>query len=388
MVAERDRRAVAIVWPFLPHYRRRFLELLRQSLLQEGVDLILVYGAPHGIDLERRHTVDLPWATRVKARHFRAAFGSVVWQPCLGLTSAADLIVVPDKARLLSTYALLARGLASRHKVALWGHGANFQARDAAPFTQFVKRQFVRRPFWWFAYNETSASVVRNSGFPQSRITVVGNTIDMRQMMIWSESVTESDREDLRAELGLGDGPVCVFVGGMYEDKRISFLISACDVIREQLPQFQMVFVGAGPDEGLVEAACRTRGWMHYAGALFGADVAPFFNLSSLLLIPGAVGLGVMDAFAYEVPLVTTAVPLHGPEIQYLESGVNGVMVDTIDDRRAYADKVVDLLTHDDSNLEPLRAGCRLARERYTVESMVENFTCGVIDALRAIAAS
>ena len=42
-------------------------------------------------------------------------------------------------------------------------------------------------------------------------------------------------------------------------------------------------------------------------------------------LLPGAVGLGVLDSFAFDVPLVTVDLPYHGPEIDYVRDGENGV---------------------------------------------------------------
>jgi hypothetical protein len=45
----------------------------------------------------------------------------------------------------------------------------------------------------------------------------------------------------------------------------------------------------------------------------------PYFILSKLVLMPGLVGLAVLDASALEVPLVTTAVPYHTPELTTLK---------------------------------------------------------------------
>ena len=99
--------------------------------------------------------------------------------------------------------------------------------------------------------------------------------------------------------------------------------------------------------------------------------------------MPGLVGLGILDAFALETPLVTTQVPLHSPEIDYLKHGVNGFMVDQSDNLQAYADAVVYLLRNE-TERQRLIQGCQISREIYTLENMVNRFAQGVELALGA----
>ena len=81
--------------------------------------------------------------------------------------------------------------------------------------------------------------------------------------------------------------------------------------------------------------------------------------------------------------MITTDVPYHSPEIEYLRDGVNGLVVAGDPSPKAYADAVVSALG-DDALLARLREGCRDGRELYTIENMVENFAAGVRAALAA----
>jgi glycosyltransferase involved in cell wall biosynthesis len=98
--------------------------------------------------------------------------------------------------------------------------------------------------------------------------------------------------------------------------------------------------------------------------------------------MPGLIGLGILDTFALETPLITTDVPIHSPEIEYLQSGVNGVMVEDSMNPRSYANAVVHLLENEEMR-QKLISGCQSARNMYTIENMVERFAQGVIKALR-----
>ena len=95
--------------------------------------------------------------------------------------------------------------------------------------------------------------------------------------------------------------------------------------------------------------------------------------------MPGLVGLGILDSFALAVPLVTTDIPIHSPEIEYLENHVNGVM--TRHDVNEYANVVVSLLA-DEHKYQLLKSAALLSSEKYSVEDMVENFIQGILSAI------
>ena len=81
--------------------------------------------------------------------------------------------------------------------------------------------------------------------------------------------------------------------------------------------------------------------------------------------------------------MVTTNVPFHSPEIDYLENRRNGVMIADPDDLASYAAAVVRVLT-DDAHRDALRAGAAETVADYSVENMVMRFADGVVQALAA----
>ena len=101
------------------------------------------------------------------------------------------------------------------------------------------------------------------------------------------------------------------------------------------------------------------------------------------MLLPGVVGLSVLDAFAMEVPLVTIELSGHGPEIDYLRDGENGLKLPAGTGPQGYAEAVAALLS-DGARYERLKEGCRSAAQVYTLEAMVGRFADGVLEALRS----
>jgi len=376
-------RRVAIVHKCLPQWRRRFFELLRDRLAQEAIHLQLIYGQPGAKDAAKKDTVDLEWAQRIQNRivYFRGR--ELYWQPCLHLLRGADLVIVEQASKLLVNYVLQARYLLGGTRFAFWGHGKNFAQYDSHWLGEFLKHRVSRRVHWWFAYNAKSAAVVQSLGFPADRTTLTQNAIDTRALIAATRRFDPSALRGLCDVLELRGRNVCLYAGAMYRDKRLLFLLEACELIRRWVPDFEMIFMGAGIDAGIVTEAAMRHSWIKYIGPKFDHEKVPYFMLSKLLLMPGVVGLAVLDAFALAVPLVTTAVPGHGPEIDYLDDGTNGILVHQVQSPAAYARTVAELL-RDEQQRQLLIEGCRAAAEIYTVENMVERFAVGVMQALAA----
>jgi len=365
---------VTIIQEHLPHYRVAFYDCLHTLLQAQSVQLALVYDPNTARSLLPGK---IPWARPLPIRWF----GSLGWQPALNMARSADLVIVQQEVKYLVTYVLQLRRAVSSRRLAFWGHGRNYQARNPDSIPEQWKRTVSRHADWWFAYNDLSAKVVESIGFPSDRITRVKNTIDTASISRAFDDLSNADIEAARESLGSASSNIAVFTGGLYPDKRLPFLFEAAQLVRRAVPDFELVVIGKGTEAPLVEAFAAIHPWLHYVGAKNDTEKLPYWALSKLLLMPGLVGLVVLDSFALGVPMVTSDFPYHSPEIDYLEDGVNGVMVKGWDDAAAYAEAVVALLED-----EPRRTGiasrARDSAKNYTIETMAANFSEGVISAL------
>ncbi len=366
---------VAIIQRVLPHYRLAFFRRLHRRLGDAGIELRLVYGQERPGTVPRTVHLEEDWARRIVNRYWTLGGRELVWQPCLGQVRGADLVVLEQSSRLLVTYPLLMMRRMSGPKLAFWGHGRNMQSRDRGGLAERIKKATADQVDWWFAYTTLSTEIVAETGFPRERITTVQNAIDTSDLAAHLEACTPEEVDAARRKHGIVGGAVGLYCGGMYDLKKLPFLIAACEQIKRKVPEFTVVFVGDGPDRSVVEEAAARHDWIHFVGPAFGRELAPYYRMSKVLLMPGPVGLAVVDSFVAGVPLFTTDLPLHGPEIAYLESGTNGIM--TRHDVDAYATAVAEHL-RDERDLARLVAGCARSAAQYTIERMVENFAHGV----------
>lgn len=377
------RRRVVIVQRLLPGYRVTFFRALRALLADDGIDLELCYGDGYaGIETATVH-MDEPWAHYIHNRYADIFGIPVVWQPCWAATRSADLVVIEHANRNLLNYPLLLEPRRLRRaKIALWGHGRNLQVEQPNAPRELLKRQVLTRADWWFAYTESTAEEIAKAGFPRERITAVQNSIDTHELEQSVANVTTQQLAHLRAKLGIGlTDPVAVFCGAMHKDKRLPFLLEACDRIRTRLPDFHVVFLGDGPERHLVDAASHNRHWIHVLGSMRGPERAAYLKLGAAMLMPGLVGLAVVDCFVAQTPIISTKLPIHSPEFSYLTDRVNGLVTDF--DVGTYAEAVCCYLA-DPQLQETLRRGCSEASHNYSLDRMVENFAIGVNACLRA----
>lgn len=373
-------KKVYILYKFLPHYRKEFFNLLRKDLLKHNIELHLLYGKMKNSDSLKKDEVDISWAEFVDNKVLKIGNKELYWQPCLKKVRDADLVIVEQANKLLINFVLMFSRFYSKRLFSFWGHGRDMQSNPNSFLNKF-KATYLKKCDWWFAYTEGVKQSVASTGFPSEKITVVQNAIDTQNLVSLKESLTAKEKLEIKNALKIKSDNIAIYCGGMYKEKRIEFVLECCFEIQKRVPDFNILFLGSGIDAVKVEEAATKHTWIHYIGPSFGKDKVLHFSIAKMQLMPGLVGLGILDSFALETPIFTTEYPYHSPEIEYLRSDINGVI--TPDTQEAYV-KTVCHYFENQSELDSLINGCKKARNKYTVENMVANFSEGIKQCLNS----
>lgn len=361
---------VLVIETQLKQYRRRFLVELAASLRARDIELVVAYSAPTG---DLADTIDLPGIGVEVPAH---AWGDrLVLQRAWRLARDAALVIVGQANGALLNYALLARARLGGPRVAYWGHGYNHQAREPG-WSERVKRRLVGAADWWFAYTPGVARYVAEHGMPAAQITTVYNTIDVDEV---GREVAAHDVVATKARLGFA-GPVGIYCGALVAAKQLGFLADAAAAIRERVPGFELAIVGAGPERAMLEAIAAYRPYLRVVGPAFDAARAAYFAIADVALVPAQLGLVAVDAFAAGIPVITTDLPGHGPEREYLTATTS---VSTPFDVDAYADAVAGVLA-DKTRLAAMKRAARARAAELPLARMVDQFTDGIARCLEA----
>jgi len=356
-----------------------FFDKLRDALLKYDIELVLIYGKLKNEDAKKNDERSLTWAVYRENKVLNIGSIGLLWQPCLDMLPKVDLVIAEQANSLLVNYLLIPLSKVMKFKFAFWGHGSNLQD-DPNSIKNKFKYFFLNRSDYWFAYTNGVAKFLSFKGVASEKITVVNNAIDTKSLKQQYDDLSIKEVDELKIQMGIKSNKIAIYCGGIYKEKRIDFLIEASKIIKKDVKDFHLIFVGAGPEAYKVKEVSENCDWIHYVGAKFGSDRVVYFKMSELFLMPGLVGLAILDTFATQTPMITTDFPYHSPEIEYLENGKNGIMA--ANNTEDYSKLVIDLF-HNREKICSLKEGCLKSSTLYSTENMVENFTNGILKCLQ-----
>lgn len=362
---------VLFIQRMIPDYRLPFFVCLQKKLKMAGIEFYVSTGESLPEDCLNDARKDYPWIIQHKNHYI---YRHIHIHRVNHVDTYDLVIVMQENAHLINYVLLLRRYLRGKPLVAFYGHGKNVNIQGRK-IREVFKRKISCLPDWWFAYTALTERILINNGYPEDKITVANNAIDNTGLKTVLAGQTPEKQSQLRAEMGISeDSKVAIYCGRLI-DIKVSFLLKALERIRQNNDGFEVIIVGAGPLEEQIRECSERYRWMHYVGSVYGSDRGKYFCISDVFLMPGMVGLAILDAFTYGLPIVTTDCGVHSPEIEYLERGLNGYI--TPNQVEPFADKVCELL-RDDEQLSRAQMNARESAEKYSIEKMAENFSVGI----------
>jgi glycosyltransferase involved in cell wall biosynthesis len=156
-------------------------------------------------------------------------------------------------------------------------------------------------------------------------------------------------------------------------------LLEALRLLRERAVvdgEVELVVLGDGPELPEIRALAAGLPGVHLVGAVADQElIARYLRVGLALVIPGGVGLAVNHAFALGRPVITRVNRLHGGEVEYIEDGLNGLVVGG--DLDAFVDALAGFLGSEETQRR-LADGALRTSEQLTLDAMVRAFDDGV----------
>jgi D-inositol-3-phosphate glycosyltransferase len=163
-----------------------------------------------------------------------------------------------------------------------------------------------------------------------TRISVIPPGVDLL-------TFCPGSREDARARLGLkADVPVLLFVGRIQPLKAPDVLLRAAALLRDELPDLQVVVLGAPSGSGMAEPGWLAhlvddldlRSTVRFVPPAGRHAVADYYRAADLTVVPSyneSFGLVALESQACGTPVAAAAV---GGLTTAIADGVSGVLVD------------------------------------------------------------
>lgn len=376
---------VVIQQPALPHYRVPVFRALAQV---EGLVLSVVYGG--GGDQPPSVLGDSVRSVRVPSYSLHLPGRVVTWdtgQWRYATPHFSDVIVLSWNLNSLSLVPALLRARMGGIGTVLWGHG---YSKRESPWRRYLRNAVTALADAVAVYGNAAAQDLKRSGLPRQKLFVALNALDQTPIQhARKEWLSTPDRlEAFRRKHGLEGRFVVLFISRLRAENRLDWLVEALHLLRSSEPEVVAVVIGDGSEEreriDSLARASDVSDRMTFLPEEYDEDkLAPWFMSASVLCYPRNVGLSLLHAFGYSLPVVTSnAIENQGPEIEALVPGENGLLFEDGDsDSLAEALKA---LSADPTRL--VRMGMR-AHETVTENYTLEKLTSGLLSAIEGSAA-
>jgi glycosyltransferase involved in cell wall biosynthesis len=367
----------------VPIYRKPFFELLARTRAGNGREYVVFHGdpdpasgvtpAPPPYDFPNRRVTNVFF--RVLGRTFAAQ--SALFPIVFG---HYDALVVGHEIKYVTSLLLILYFRLRRRPIILWGHGNARDLEGTRSWTQQrlsqmvdgIKTRMIRWATGYMAYSASGTAYLAELGMPRDAITVLLNTIDMSDEIAAHAQWQQRERAEVRRHLGLApDSIVLTFLGRLLPLKRAELLPTLARKLRAAGLPVEVMIVGGGADAEKLTAEFGREKWFHMPGAVFERDrLAEIMRASDALVIPDYVGLAINHGFAHGLPTITMRSPIHGPEIEYLHSGTNGLILEGEEGLLAGLGEFAG----SPELRARLAAGALASRAQLTLDHMVEAF--------------
>ncbi len=303
------RKRVLFIEPVLAHYRHDTFSFLLNSNLFESFLLA-------GTDYENIKESELN--NVIKNRYIKIKFGFIKFyylrKTLHFVRKYKPDIIVCSGVDFRHIHTLLAFLLAKFLKIKFlwWSHAG---LGNQGKLGQKLRSIFYRPCEGILVYSNKGKQNLVSIGVPENKIKIIGNALNSIEYGFNSNMNNESNES------------VLLFSGRITREKKLDVLIKALKVLKDKGINFRCFVVGGGKisyyqqlakDLGITDR-------INFLGPKYGEELKQYFSKAQLFVYPGGIGLSLVQALSYGLPVITTdAFGLHGPEIELITPGVTG----------------------------------------------------------------
>jgi glycosyltransferase involved in cell wall biosynthesis len=178
---------------------------------------------------------------------------------------------------------------------------------------------FRRRVQTFVAISQEIDAEFAAVGIPPERRVLIPNGVDTQRFA----PLSDSDKQALRAALGLPEAPVIVYAGRLAVEKRLDQLIAIWPTIRALYPQALLLLLGTGDQEHALKRAAGAG--VRFTGTI--DNLVPYFQAADLFVLPSmaeGLSMALLEAMATGLPVLVTAV---GGAPDVIDHGQHGWLI-------------------------------------------------------------
>lgn len=363
---------VAIITNIIPAYREGFYDRLFRS---EEISATVfcqksVPGSGYKMNEEKyKHNLYL-------FKYWSLGNAKLVWQflPYTKLLREFDVLVVDGNIRHISQslFSLIAK--LTGKKVVIWS-SVNHPGKSKL---EWIRLKWWRAFQYFLTYTEDDIKDLKAAGFENKSFVSINNGLDQKAL---NEVVKKWDAAKIKkwkVEKGLQNKQV-IISSGRLKDNKYYLGTKAFPELKKGFPNLFWVVVGDGSDLETMKSEVEKMQLSEsvtFLGAVYDdEELAPWFLSADIFVHPCAVGLSIMHAFGYGLPIVThDDVIMHGPEFTIFQNNETGLSYEK-GNMQDYIASVSKLLSDKAMQFQMQQNTRKVVNQFYNVDVMLEKFT-------------
>jgi len=362
---------VAIIPTIIASYRKGFYDRL---LVSEDLEVTIfcqrsVAGANINC-ISKEYPNNVEYISYISTKS-----GSFSWQflPFFRILFNFDVVIISGNPRVLSDFFF---GLFLRlvnKPVVLWMMAKSYRANKT---TQYLRLSWSKFFKFILTYNDNEIMFLRQNGFKNQKIVAVNNGLDQKKIDSASNFWTQESLNEWLEFKNLKGKTLILSLARLEPKNNFDLVFEALPLILDSFPNVHWCLIGSGSQFNYLNFLANKyniQKHVSFCGPIFDEEeLAPYFLNSSVFVHPGAIGLSLLHAFGYGLPVVTHNVSdLHGPEYSVFNSNINGVNFES-KDHINIAKTIIGLIKDNDLRNNIKNNNLYLVRNIYNVDVMVK----------------
>lgn len=295
-------KRVLFIFDRVAHYHRELFKALEQHLEANRIELHLLSGQSGGNAGGRVGLKDSVISRESKYHFKERLVGTYVLRSQTGVMEKIREIkphVVVNMCHVGNYTHWKIASLKKRlgFKLVAWQCGYEYHPGN---LKGVLLGQFIPKYDHHLAYHSNAQAYALSHGAREDQVTVIHNTINEERIVCLPKA--QARAQLLARHPEIGDRRILLFVGAVLAEKRVETILEAMDELKRQ--DVVLVLVGDGEHLPLIRQACEGRQDAILTGSIV-EGVGPYFDAAEMYLLPGTGGLGINEAMAHSLPIVS-----------------------------------------------------------------------------------
>ncbi|MBR1631295.1 MAG: glycosyltransferase family 4 protein [Paludibacteraceae bacterium] len=315
------KRRIAILQPEIPHFRDEFFFGLKRDYECD----VYVYNT---LEQSRKHGYCIHEGLAQHLANLHCG-GFMLCNPFPLLRKKYDVLVLMLHPGHLMTWLLLLTKRLHRKKIILWGQGISvkrYLTEDVRPDRKLKGMIALSDGVWVYMDKQAEQWKIL---FPKKSIISLNNTISGVEKIL--SYVPLCSKKDLKQRYGMTESRILLFCARFDNPyRRVDLLMSVIE--RVEADDVGVVIIGQGQNKPDFS------GYLHVydMGQVYDENMKrDLFTLADIYIQPGWVGLSVVEAMAYGLPVYTfkrSEDVVQCVEYDYIIHGETGLIFDNMED--------------------------------------------------------